>query len=368
MAKNISRDNTRYKNIIRGRIKKDLKKYISHPELIGKKGKDIVSIPIPQIDLPNFRYNDKNLGGVGYGEGDAGTPIGTGPGEKGGKAGDQPGHHIPEVDIHLDELVRIIFEGLELPRIEPRGKKKIIHEHNKYNSIASVGPRSLIHFKRSYREALKHSVGIDGRIDFKRQIILTGSRGITKFKGFKTVEMPESNAVLIYMMDVSGSMMDEQKEIVRTEAFWIDTWLRSQYAGVETVYVSHDAVAREIGQEEFYHTKESGGTIISSAYKLSMKIITEKYNPAEWNIYLFHFSDGDNTGNDNPVCVNLLRDEILPKVNQVGYGQVKSPYGSGAFYDLLKSLSKENDKLVLSKIDDRDGIYDSIKKFLGKGR
>ncbi|MBI2507789.1 DUF444 family protein [Candidatus Woesearchaeota archaeon] len=368
MVRNINRDHTRFKSIVKGKIKKDLRKYISYPGLIGKKGKEIVSIPVPQIDIPNFRYNNRDVGGVGSGEGNAGTPIGIGQGEKGEGAGNQPGGHIPEVDISLDEFVKTIFEELELPRIEPKGKKKIIHEHHRYDSIAAVGPRSLIHFKRSYKEALKHSVGFDGKIDFKKQISLTGSRGITRFKDFKTIEEPESNAVIFYMMDYSGSMEDEQKEIVRTEAFWIDTWLRKQYSGVEVLYILHDAVAIEVGQHKFYNEKSGGGTIISSSYKLCNKIIDERFNPNEWNIYPFHFSDGDNFGEDNTACLNLLRNEVLPKVNQFCYGQVKSPYGSGAFYELLKPLSEENDRLVISKIEDREGIYDSIKEFLGKGK
>ena len=80
--------------------------------------------------------------------------------------------------------------------------------------------------------------------------------------------MPEANAVVIYMMDVSGSMTDEQKQIVRTEAFWIDTWLKSQYGGLEMRYIIHDAAAKEVDEETFYHTRESGGTRISSAYKV----------------------------------------------------------------------------------------------------
>ena len=80
-------------------------------------------------------------------------------------------------------------------------------------------------------------------------------------------------AVIIYMMDVSGSMTDEQKEIVRIEAFWIDTWIKAHYKGVETVYIIHDAAAQEVDEHTFYHTRESGGTKISSAYDLADKII-----------------------------------------------------------------------------------------------
>ena len=89
-----------------------------------------------------------------------------------------------------------------------------------------------------------------------------------RYRSWKSDVRHENNAVIIYMMDVSGSMGDEQKEIVRTEAFWIDTWLRSQYKGIETRYIIHDATAREVDEETFFKTRESGGTLISSAYKL----------------------------------------------------------------------------------------------------
>ena len=120
---------------------------------------------------------------------------------------------------------------------------------------------------------------------------------------------PQANAVVIYMMDVSGSMTDEQKEIVRTEAFWIDTWLKSQYDGVETRYIIHDAVAKEVDEHTFYHTRESGGTRISSAYKPApTRSSTPSFPPADWNIYCFQFSDGDNWGEDNRSASSLLRD------------------------------------------------------------
>ena len=131
------------------------------------------------------------------------------------------------------------------------------------------------------------------------------------------------------MMDVSGSMGDEQKEIVRIESFWIDTWLRHQYKGLETRYIIHDAVAREVDRDTFFHTRESGGTMISSAYKLCQEIIDADYPPGGWNIYPFHFSDGDNwSADDTRLCIELLKNDILPGVNLFAYGQVESPYGS----------------------------------------
>jgi uncharacterized sporulation protein YeaH/YhbH (DUF444 family) len=171
------------------------------------------------------------------------------------------------------------------------------------------------------------------------------------------------------MMDVSGSMGEEQKEIVRIESFWIDTWLKFQYKNIATRYIIHDAVAREVDEETFYHTRESGGTIISSAYKLANQIVDEEYSPSEWNIYLFHFSDGDNWGEiDTDECINILEEKLIPKANLFCYGQVESPYGSGQFIRDLEDYFENEEKLILSEIADKEAIYQSIKDFLGKGK
>jgi len=173
----------------------------------------------------------------------------------------------------------------------------------------------------------------------------------------------------LYMMDVSGSMGDEQKEIVRIESFWIDTWLRRQYQGLESRYIIHDAVAREVDRDTFFRTRESGGTMISSAYRLCAQIIDEHYPSAEWNIYPFHFSDGDNWSMDDTLtCIDLMKKEILPKVNMFAYGQVESPYGSGQFVKDLREHFSSDERVITSEIRDRDAVVGSIKEFLGKGK
>ena len=181
--------------------------------------------------------------------------------------------------------------------------------------------------------------------------------------------VPQASAAVIYMMDVSGSMGREQKEIVRIEAFWIDTWLRQQYQNLEVCYIVHDAAAHVVDQHTFFHLRESGGTKISSAYELCLQVIRDKYPANEWNVYPFHFSDGDNwSSRDTERCVELLKTSILPDVNQFCYGQVKSAYGSGQFKKDLDTALRGEDKVVTSDILDRDGILPSIKSFLGGGR
>ena len=158
MIMKIERDQRRFRQIVRGRIRKNLRKYITHGEMIGRKGRDLVSIPVPQLDVPHFRFGDNGAGGVGQGDGEEGQPIAKGgdPQDGSGPAGSDPGGgHLLEVDISLEELAAILGEELELPRIEPKGQASIVQEKSKYNSIRQTGPESLRHFKRTYLKALQ---------------------------------------------------------------------------------------------------------------------------------------------------------------------------------------------------------------------
>jgi len=367
VAVGIKRDHARFKEIIKGKIKQHLKKYITQGEMIGKQGKDYISIPVPHIELPRFKFGQRQMGGVGQGDGEIGTPLGPGEDEGAAGAGNAPGEHLLETELTLEELAKMLAEELELPRIQPKGMGNIFSERIKYSGISTVGPDSLRHVKRTLKEALKRQI-MEGVYDFANPKIIPYKKDY-RYRSWKKVIQPENNAVIIYMMDVSGSMGDEQKEIVRTEAFWIDTWLRSQYKSIDIRYIIHDANAREVDQETFYHTRESGGTLISSAYKLCFELINKRYPYSQWNIYAFHFSDGDNwSGEDTKICIDLLRDGLLPNSNLFCYGQVESRYGSGQFIKDLAEAFPQEEKLITSKIENKEAIYRSLKDFLGKGK
>ena len=208
----------------------------------------------------------------------------------------------------MEELAAILGEELALPRIEPRGKKNItttprsLHRHSP--GRARIAAPFQAHLQAGPEAADRLA---DLQPGSARSSCPSGQD--KQYRSWKEVHQPQSVAVIIYMMDVSGSMTDEQKEIVRIEAFWIDTWIKAHYQGIETVYIIHDAAAQEVDEHTFYHTRESGGTKISSAYELADKIIQARYPPDQWNIYAFHFSDGDNWGDDIPHCMEILTEE-----------------------------------------------------------
>lgn len=364
-VRRIDRDRARFRKIVRGAVRSGIRKYLSRGELIGRKGKDLVSIPLPELEIPRFSFGKAGQG-VGQGEGNPGDPVAVDPDAEGqGQAGSDPGEHILEVEMTIEELVEIMAEELALPNIEPRGKKNISTEKNKYVGISRTGPKSLRHFKRTFREALRRQI-ISGSYDPENPMVIPVKED-TRYRSWKTTFEPESNAVIIYMMDVSGSMGDEQKEQVRLISFWIDTWLTSQYKGVERRFVIHDATAREVDRETFFHTRESGGTRISSAYEVCLKLIREEFPAEEYNIYPFHFTDGDNFSDDDEKALSLLA-EIIPAANVFCYGQVEGYYGSGHFLKLLQEKVEDKKKVLSAQIKDRESIYDVLKIFLGTGR
>ena len=261
MSHPITRDHARFKKIVKGRIRNNLKKYILNGELPTPKSGGKYKIPIPSIDIPRFRFMDKKQGGVGQGDGRPGDPIEEknakkGKGEGGQQAGEEEGGKDLEVEVTLEELASFLGDELELPNIEPKGRKTLIRETDQYKSIRTVGPDSLKHFKRSYREALKRQI-ISGTYDHDNPNIIP-IKGDMRYRSSTQVIEHESAAVVIYMMDVSGSMGDGQKEIVRTESFWLNLWLKSQYKNIEIRYIIHDATAKEVDEETFFQNQGVG--------------------------------------------------------------------------------------------------------------
>lgn len=373
MVNKIEQDHQRFRQIVHGKIRKDLKRFLSRGELIGREGKKFVSIPVHDIDSPTFRYGD-NSQGVGMGEGKDGDPVNGQPGNgKQPGGGEQEGKHLLEVDVTLEELAEILAEELKLPRIEPKGANRLTTIRDKYTGIRPVGPASLRHFKRSYREALKRQITM-GIYDPAAPVIIPIKHDM-RYRSFSEVKKPQSNAAIVYMMDVSGSMGEEQKELVRMEAFWIDTWLRKNYEGIESRYIVHDVRANEVDKATFFSIKEDGGTRISSAYECAKELCKKRFDPSEWNTYLFHFSDGDNSSDaDNRLCLKIIEEELLPICNMFGYCQVTSAYGSGSFLNVLNehfadgAADEHGPKVLTSKVNGKDDIYESLRTFFKAGR
>lgn len=375
MVSNIEQDKRRFHDIIKGNVRKGLKDLIVKGGGLPGRTKDgKVFIPIPRIDLPKFRFKEGDDEKLGGGEGDIGDVVDEGD-EEGDdqKSGNKPGEHM--IEMNAIELADILGEELGLPRIEPKGHRTIYQEFDRYSGERRKGPPPLMRRRKTLKQALKRAVS-SGTYNPKRPRIPI-EKPDRRYRSWKDRPVPESSAVIFYLMDVSGSMGEEQKELARKISFWTDLWLRKHYPGLESVYVIHDATAREVTQEQFYHTKESGGTIILSGYHEVARIIQSRYPVNDWNIYMFQYSDGDDwtsgwADEENGGCLEFLIEKLLPSLNLFCYAQTTSPYGSGKHFEYLNEIAKEDfgmaEKMRTYKIDSSEDILPAITKFLGTGK
>jgi uncharacterized sporulation protein YeaH/YhbH (DUF444 family) len=234
-------------------------------------------------------------------------------------------------------------EDLCLPRMKPKNANTYDTVEIHYNDISKTGPRSLIHKKRTIKQAMKRGIA-QGNWD--KKVLLPGNTvpipvlDINKsdflYRQWNQVTIPSSNALIVFARDGSGSMDDFKCNIVSDLAFWIETWIKRDYNRTETLYLWHDTVAKEVSQHDFYHERHGGGTICSSVLQLLKKLIKLKYPPQKWNIYLVYFGDGDNFRKDNVQFLELLVD-LEDSLNMAGLVQILSMDWEGSLREHVDS-------------------------------
>lgn len=355
-------DQARHQQKVREAIKQNLPDLVTEENIIMSDGKQIIKVPIRSLDEFRFVYNFNKKKHVGQGDGDSkvGDVLGTdkekGPG-KGQQAGDQPGADVVEAEISIAELENMLFDELELPNLKPKDKDLIEITDIRFNDIRKKGIMSNIDKKRTILENIRRNA-------------ISGNPGIhhispddLRYKTWEEIIKPQSNAVIIAMMDTSGSMGSFEKYCARSFFFWMTRFLRKQYEKVEIVFIAHHTEAKEVSEEDFFTRGESGGTICSSAYIKALEIIDRRYAPSSYNIYPFHFSDGDNLTSDNERCVKLIK-EILTRSNMFGYGEVNQYNRSSTLMSAYRNINMPD--FMYYVIKEKAEVHRALKHFFKK--
>jgi len=355
-------DQQRHNEKVKEAIKNNLGDIISEESVIMSDGKKLIRLPIRTLDEYHFRFNyhKQKHGGQGEGGSKSGDVLDTEKGAKGGQglgAGDEPGTDYYEAEVSFEDLAEMVFEDFILPNLQEKGKKQVQSSSTRFNDIRKAGIMSNIDKKRTILEAIKRNVR-NGTP--KYQI----TRDDLRFKTWETVNRYESNAVVLAMMDTSGSMGTFEKYIARTFFFWMVRFLRTKYNHVEIVFLAHHTQAREVSEEEFFTKGESGGTKCSSVYRLAWDIINGRYPHDKYNIYPVHFSDGDNLPSDNDLCYQLVS-KIIPLCSLFGYGEIVSPYyRSSTLMSVYEKIKADN--LTTVTIRNKKEVYLALRKFFSE--
>lgn len=365
-------DRLRHRQKVRQAIRENIADILSEESIIGRDRDRIVKVPIRGVKEYRFVYGD-NAPGVGQGNGASqpGQVVGRRAGDGGepDRAGDRPGADYYETDVSLDELIEIMFEDLELPDLDRRRLRAL--------------PAERLSKRKGYR-----AVGVRVRLDKRRTVLARAKRRLAarqnrpeageerfpfheddlRFRHLVTDVEEESNAVVLCLMDTSGSMDTMKKYLARSFFFLLYQFIRSRYRNVEVVFIAHHTEAREVTEEEFFHKGESGGTFVSSAYRRALEIVAERYHPALWNIYAFHCSDGDNFDSDNEAALRAAR-ELAEVCNLFGYGEIKPDHSSryeGSLLDLFRRLEADNFLSVL--IERKEEVWPAFRALLARDR
>ncbi|MFJ5622630.1 sporulation protein YhbH [Peribacillus loiseleuriae] len=354
-------DQQRHQEKVQEAIKNNLPDLISEESIIMSNGKDVVKIPIRSLDEYKIRYNyDKNKH-VGQGDGESqvgdvvardGSPE-KGPG-KGQGAGDSAGEDYYEAEVTMLEIEEALFSQLELPNLQRKERDDNTVEDIEFNDIRKTGLMGNIDKKKTMIAAFKRNA-------------LNGDPGFHpiykedyKFKTWNEIEKPDSKAVVLAMMDTSGSMGLWEKYMARSFFFWMNRFLRTKYESVEIEFIAHHTEAKVVSEEDFFSKGESGGTICSSVYRKALELIDTKYAPDRFNIYPFHFSDGDNLTSDNARCVKLV-EELMKVSNMFGYGEVNQYNRHSTLMTAYKNISNEKFRHYILK--QKSDVFHAMKSF-----
>jgi sporulation protein YhbH len=377
-------DRSSHKRKLNKALREGLKDLVSDESIItdaNNNGKTKYKIPIRGIKEYRFVYGSNQGKQVGSAPGKdikKGQKIGDSQQQgqtTGNKGSNEDGEEYYEVEVDLEEIAQMLFSDLNLPDLQKKQLGNVNTTRIKRNGYRPDGIMPRLDKKKSAIARIKRmkASGFDPSENVNPD---TGEEESFPFheedlvyRHYKVKQEPCTDAVIFFIMDVSGSMTDDKRFLARSLFFLIFQFIRTKYSTVDIVFISHDTSAREVDEKQFFSQVTSGGTIASSAIELTNKIIKERYHPNSWNIYTFQSSDGDNYVDDNDKYYNQVV-QLADKCQLFGYCEIDpgdiagtySTYESG-LTGTLKPLQSET--LKITKVTEKDHIWKAFKHMLG---
>ena len=395
----------------RKHIKRAVDEAVNSRSITDLERGESISIPSKDLSEPVFHHGQGGVkkrvypGNQEFIEGDEfERPQGGGGGSGQGKASNQgEGEDDFIFSINQDEFLDFMFEDLELPNMV----KKQLTESNEFSlrrgGFTNVGSPDKLNIVRSLRSAHARRIALSGRE--RRQIrqlraeleeIQNSAEELQnktrikeiedeihrlkirinrmpfldefdlKYNNFIKVPNPSSKAVMFCVMDVSGSMTQDIKNIAKRFFLLLYLFLKRNYKQIEVVFVRHHTQAKEVDEEEFFYSRETGGTIVSSALKLTADIIENRYNPADWNIYVAQASDGDNWEGDSSVAKHIVEAQILPQVQYFAYVEISRGPIQNLWMEYSRLEREQEGHFAMEQITGVSDIYRVFRRLFEK--
>ncbi|MDT8880201.1 YeaH/YhbH family protein [Halomonas saccharevitans] len=394
----------RFLDRYRTRIKRSVEEAVNRRSITDMERGEKVSIPARDISEPVFQHGPGGEraivapGNKEFVEGDrlrrpGGGGGGDGSGE--GSASNQ-GEGVDEFAFTLsrEEFLDFVFDGLELPHLERKNLVDLDEVRQVRAGVSRDGTPARINIVRSMREAQARRIAMRAPIrralreavealaeEERKDPVLRNPARISELKEeierlekrleavpfIDTYDLrynnlidqpqPSSKAVMFCVMDVSGSMTQAHKDIAKRFYLLLYLFLERNYEKVELVFVRHHTAAKEVDEEEFFYSRETGGTIVSSALTLVDEIIEARYPAGQWNLYVAQASDGDNWDDDSVACRKLLVERLMPRLQYFTYVEI-TPHAHQALWEEYERVEAEYDKrFAMRQIVEAGDIY-----------
>ena len=394
----------------KAQIKRSVTDAISKRSVTDIESGENISIPSRDISEPFFHHGQGGKrdrvhpGNDQFITGDQiKRPQGSGQGGSGEGDASADGEGTDEFvfSISKDEYLDLLFEDLALPNLQQTVLDKIVEYKNTRAGFCAEGIPSNIDIVRSLKgslarriamtaskrrelrlleqmlsDTLKQDNDTDEKVicDLRLQIQALQNKinrvpfidtFDLRFRNYEKRPVPTTKAVMFCLMDVSGSMDQATKEVAKRFYILLYLFLTRTYKNIEVVYIRHHTQAKEVDEQEFFYSQETGGTIVSSALHLMDEIIKKRYNPAQWNIYAAQASDGDNWADDSPKCTKLLTERILPIVRYYSYIEITKRSHQSLWRE-YERVANHFENFALQHIRDAADIYPMFRELFKK--
>jgi hypothetical protein len=385
-------------------IKKAVSDAISERSITNIEQGEVVNIPAQDLKEPSFQQGP---GGIyekvfpGNKEFSAGDKIkrpqsqgsGQGQGNQASNKGEGEDNFVFE--ISREEFLELFFEDLELPNLVKKQLREVEVQKTVRAGYTSDGVPTNINIVRSMRGALGRRLALKGAHrkkieELEKEIdqtsdsnkVLTIKEEIKKIKARienipfidsfdikynnrVTQPSPSTGAVMFCLMDVSGSMDETKKDIAKRFFILLYLFLTRTYNKIRIVFIRHHTSAKEVDEEEFFYSRETGGTVVSSALELTRDIIDSQYSQQDWNIYVAQASDGDNWNNDSPHCRNLIVNNIMPHIQHYSYVEIM-PRHHQSLWEAYTEIQNKFSTFSMQHIRDYTDIYPVFRSLFKK--
>jgi uncharacterized protein len=311
-----SRDWLRHSDKIREAVREHLPQIVAGSDIINH-GTRTVRVPVRMLEHYRFRLLDSGESqGVGQGKAKPGDTLGqgtpqSGPGQKGAGGKERGGTELL-LEFKIDEIIDWLWEDMKLPNLQPRVGPSEDSDW-KREGLDRRGARSRLDRRRSFKESIK------------RRAVDASSPSFTdedlRFRQLTRRRQPAVRAAVFFLLDVSGSMTERDRQLAKTFFFWVAVGLRREYRSLDIVFVAHTTDAWEFNEADFFKVSGSGGTVASTGFAKVRELMQSRFNPASCNVYLFYASDGDNAADDRIPARSEL-EAIAKLARYAGYVEI----------------------------------------------